>query len=589
MTARRIALDCPDSMPSEGRYSSSGRDSRRSPRIPRWEVRIAVQSMLFLLVGLAVLNLHGISFDLTPWSQVMINEIVDRFHPDPNIQDTAVVLFQEKNLRELGAGYPVSYALQAEVLDAIGSYHPRSVFIDFVFIDERGDSKRLRDSMCNLSTVVDGRLYLAAPLDEEGLAKMAEKFDGCAKFATALVQSDSGVSGVLRYCSGTWGLRECAPLPKDANGTFLDSPAFAMARDRVTGIPPVAAEQMEILWPSGTTTLNRKWMTCDRSESAKARVFARLRHDPLEVKEICPYTNTVSVAHLLGTFDPDVEQAIRGKAVFYGAAFDASGDRVASPTYHDLPGVYLHAMAYDNLVWLDGHYLVVDRPLFQAPISWAAVVDVGVLMALVVFWVGASNVPWPGRLEGWFDPEEPGYSPQGFVVRVVLTIVLLLMVVGLITRGILYSDGTVLLTVVAGYVVYKAIWKDGLALAAIVLIALAVIISYRWLHLGPRNIVGYLAFFEIARHLADHLHDGAQRYLGFRTVEYDGKWGRLRWWTWLLDRLIGVWLRQDGRKRHGSLGAHPQGGRGVAAGGYRPGRAGRVGGRGTVRDQEAPG
>jgi hypothetical protein len=161
-------------MPSEGRYSSSGRDSRRSPRIPRWEVRIAVQSMLFLLVGLAVLNLHGISFDLTPWSQVMINEIVDRFHPDPDLQDTAVVLFQEKNLRELGAGYPVSYAVQAEVLDAIASYRPRSVFIDFVFMDERGDSQRLRDSMCNLSTVVGGRLYLAAPLDEEGLARRGE-------------------------------------------------------------------------------------------------------------------------------------------------------------------------------------------------------------------------------------------------------------------------------------------------------------------------------------------------------------------------------------------------------------------------------
>ena len=42
---------------------------------------------------------------------------------------------------------------------------------------------------------------------------------------------------------------------------------------------------MEILWPSGTTSLNRKWMTCDRSESAKARVFATLSAPILKVEE----------------------------------------------------------------------------------------------------------------------------------------------------------------------------------------------------------------------------------------------------------------------------------------------------------------
>jgi CHASE2 domain-containing sensor protein len=560
-------------------------------------VRAAVQSALFLLVGLVVLNFHGISFDLTPWSQVMINEIVDRIHPDPNLQDVAVILFQEKNLRELGAGYPVSYDVQAEVLDAIASYRPRSVFIDFVFVDDRGDSKRLRDSVCKLSKVVEGRLYLAAPLDRDGLATMAEKFDGCVNFATALVESDSGVSGVLTYCSGSSDLRECKP-PKDGSGAFLDSPAFAMARDRVAGIPPAAAERMEILWPSGTTRLNRKWMKCSQLESTKARaavrarVFARIRHHPLEVKEDCPYTNTVSVAHLLGTFDSDVEGAIRGKAVFYGAAFDASGDRVASPTYHDLPGVYLHAMAYDNLVWLDGHYRVVDRALEEVPISWAAVIDVGVLLALVVLWAATSNVPWPERLEGWFHPDEPGYSPKGFVVRAVLTVVLLLAVGISIARGILPSEGAVLLTAVGSYVIYKAIWKDGLFLVAVVLIALAAIGSSRWLHLGPRNIVGYLAFFELARHLADHLHERARSYVEFRTAKYDAKWGSLARCTWLLDRAIGVWLRQDGRRRHGeSLGARPRGGRGVAvaAGGSRPRGAGRVRGREADRDQEAPG
>src|SRR5262245_56947842 len=37
------------------------------------------------------------------------------------------------------------------------------------------------------------------------------------------------------------------------------------------------------------------------------------------------------------------------------------GDRVISPVYDDLPGVYLHAMAYDNLVTFNGDHKRADR------------------------------------------------------------------------------------------------------------------------------------------------------------------------------------------------------------------------------------
>ena len=56
------------------------------------------------------------------------------------------------------------------------------------------------------------------------------------------------------------------------------------------------------------------------------------------------------MAHLLGSSDDaDVRAAIETRTVFYGAGFQMTGDRVISPGYEELPGVYLHAMAYDNL------------------------------------------------------------------------------------------------------------------------------------------------------------------------------------------------------------------------------------------------
>jgi CHASE2 domain-containing sensor protein len=518
-----------------------------------------VQSALLFLVGMVVLVFHGLTFDLTPWSQVMMNHIVDSIYPDSGQNDTTVVLFQEKNLRELKAGYPVSYTLQAEVFEAIASYGPRAVFIDFVFMD-RGDTEHLLKSMCKLYAVVEGRLFMAAPLDDDKLASMQKMFRGCARLVTALMDPDTGVSGVLTYCTGTWGLRGCEE-GLDRRETFMDSPAVAMARHHVVGIAPEGAERMEILWPSTPSELNRRWMKCDPEQPGVRRLLTRLKHGPLEVKEECAYTNTVSVAHLLGTFDPDVERVIRGKAVFYGASFDASGDRVVSPTYHDLPGVYLHAMAYDNLVSLGGSYKRADRAAWAWP-SWrSAVADIGLLAALVMLWVAAGYASWSRALEAPVTPEESRGLPKAFVDRVAWTMVLVAGVGALIGSGLL-SEAAVLWTVVAGYWGYKVlIRQDGLFLVASVLVAVAAIVSFRVLNLGPRNVVGYLVFFELARHVTAHLDEAARTYVRFReTVTSDRAWGKWARWKWPLDLAIGVWLRGkvEGGEHGYVRGAHSQ-------------------------------
>jgi hypothetical protein len=54
-------------------------------------------------------------------------------------------------------------------------------------------------------------------------------------------------------------------------------------------------------------------------------------------------------------------EALAGKTVFYGGAFYLTSDRVTSPVYEELPGVYLHAMAYDNLVTFGPDYKRADR------------------------------------------------------------------------------------------------------------------------------------------------------------------------------------------------------------------------------------
>ena len=303
---------------------------------------------------------------------------------------------------------------------------------------------------------------------------------------------------------------------------------------------------MEILWPSKTPELNRKWMKCDRQGDPWTRLLARIKRDhPLELKEDCPYTATLSVAHLLGTFDPDVERAIRNKAVFYGAGFDAATDRVISPTYHDLPGVYLHAMAYDNLVSLGKDYKRADRLAWPRPTWRGAMADIGLLVALIVLWVLAGDASRPRPLVDRSAPDEAAQAPKAFVDRLTLTILLGAGALALIRSGKLASEGAVLLTLLVGYWAYKVLLKkDGLFLIASVLMAMAAVGSSYLLNLGPRNVIGYLAFFEITRHLTEHLDRGAKRYIRFREdLPADSEWGIwARWRPWL-DSIIGVWLR----------------------------------------------
>jgi hypothetical protein len=50
------------------------------------------------------------------------------------------------------------------------------------------------------------------------------------------------------------------------------------------------------------------------------------------------------------------KETITGSYVFIGAAIDGAGDTIVSPVHGKLPGVFLHAMALDNLLSFQGRY-----------------------------------------------------------------------------------------------------------------------------------------------------------------------------------------------------------------------------------------
>jgi CHASE2 domain-containing sensor protein len=562
---------------------------------PSSSFRTLVQFAFLAALGALLFNFHGISMHLTPWSQAIVNALV-KYTYDPTGQDqTLVVLFREENLAKLGESFPISYARHAEVLEALSLYEPRAVFVDFAFIDKRPgqDVRPLNEAICALrdANIV---VYLAASPLAAGGGRSDGLRDGLDRscFTPVNVQMDveTGVSGVLTYRACRDVEASCAPAG------LLWTPAFEMAAPQI-GLARPEAQQMEIIWGNRTSGLNESWMDCT-SDGTFVHLRQMLKENPLASKRKCPHTNTISVLHLLGRFDQGLkDRAVKGRTVFYGGSFEMAGDRVISPVFDDLPGVYLHAMAYDNLITFGRDFkraeqrglslsrvvngllllftivllLLVDKPPAVARrlmvrlgtvsprVKWLALaVAVGcvalpaftrtsllAILLLVPLLIGVVAVLHLAATHPERKPSARQFLWSGFLGIAILGGAVLLFL-GVDARyGI---EAALLLVVLPGYFIYKAlVARDVLFVATTVLLIGAAVVSFLPpINLGPRNIVAYVAFFEVARHLMKHADEAARRYFRFRREQPAPEdWGVSAGILKLMDWAFALCLRGD--------------------------------------------
>jgi hypothetical protein len=584
-----------------------------------------------VLIGALLFVFHGIRYYLTPWSQAIINGIVKYSYPHTGQKETTVVLFREENLQQLKEPYPVSYTRHAMVVDALASFEPRAIFIDFVFMDKRDGTDKLQQAICDAQTA-------RIPVYVAAIRPMEDPDFPCAKKVSAQMAPVYAASGVLTYAHriayekrvpadpgpagdksasdkrvGHKRVRDKGVGAKDTEKDtvvvkeFLTTPAFAMA-SALGKLEAGETQDMEIIWGNGVPKVNTKWMAeCARSGSWFAHLVSIFADNPLKTSKLrCPYTRTVSVAHLLlSSNDKELADLVRGKVVFYGAAFDLAGDRVASPVFDELPGVYLHAMAYDNLVTLGKNYKRAEREFLtpslagrQISIPLTGVVDALLLLVTVTIVLLVEEPPLPVQkfrerftqisssrkrlvlglitalvvVAVYFDrsllaalgllllmvaitlldlvppAERPPESLQAFVVRRLLALVVpILAVAAFVTvdRG-LGLEAALLLIAVPGYFLYRVVvGRDMLFAATAVLLVLAsVVLVSPPVNLGPRNVIAYVAFFELARKLLKHADDVAVQYRELRNRHpQDSEWGWARPIMPALDNVFAVCRR----------------------------------------------
>jgi len=573
-------------------------DPVREPQRPSPLARMLIRLSALVLIGAILFVFHGIRYYLDPWSQAIINGIVKYIYPSDGQAETTVVLFREENLRMLKEPYPVSYERHAEILEALSIYHPRAVFLDFVFLDKRSReaTETLRQAICNLREAkIEVYLAVLEPMTRPD-PNEPWVFQ-CAEQVSAQMAPIYAASGVLTYAHGF-----------DVGDKFLPTAAFSMAASKLQ-LEPRAAQDMEIIWGNGVSELNQRWMSeCKRSGTWFSHLVSIFTNNASKmVKLRCPYTQTITVAHLLGSSgDADVARVLENGAVFYGAAFNLTGDRVVSPVFEEMPGVYLHAMAYDNLVTFRNDYKRAERELLipsltgrQISLPLTGVVDalllfvtvailllveepplavqkfrarftqiptsrkwivLGAIIALVMAALAAkaSLLAALGLLLlmiaiTLLDLAPPSERPpvgtlQGFVAQRLLALVLPILAVAafIAVDRWLGLEAALLLIVLPGYFIYKVVVGRDMLFAATsgLLVLAALVLVSPPVNLGPRNVIAYVAFFEVARKLLHHADTVAVEYRKRRDAyPKDEQWGKAAPLMPILDKVFAVCQR----------------------------------------------
>lgn len=368
--------------------------------------------MVFVLVVGFLADLFGLGALTERFTFRTYSLMVAPFHDTTERDNVPVVMIDDRDLRAHDWLWPVSYRNHARILEEILKYSPRSVYMDFLFIDQRDDPtigqlvpvlekyleaeipvylpvlpfKRQRSEFQDLTrTVLATRRQQGLDDEEYVLHKSARASPAYALYLHGCSRGDCGKSGL-------------EPLSEDPESNARQNPR----KD------PRFSKPLQIQWGLVPTGMNKFLDGCKySSEQSTFSVVRDLWSTAIfqgltNAEERCPYMPVISVTNLLHEgFSPDasafVEEAlsdrISGKDIIYGQALVGVSDFVDPPTQPRVSSGYRHAMALENLRSNGDRYLKAETdislPFLPKDAGWAITVTPGTVFLCVLILLSA--------------------------------------------------------------------------------------------------------------------------------------------------------------------------------------------------------
>ena len=307
-----------------------------------------------------------------------------RFSTPPVVkaQDlTTVLLVQDADLERFAEPYPVRYGFWARRLAVLAEYQPRAVFLDIFFIDKRADatldafieegcSLRRAGTPVYIGSLASRGLYTRPEIASASIAladgrtvncftevaipKPADKFDPSAWEYTLVQEPVTNAAGA----PGQKRVAVAAQIYQDLGGKLNLTDAESMAM--IWGAR--AHADNAILQASSAP--HSSTLSCEGEDQHWTKVGLHFLQRMIssnkygkETAAECFYHRTRPMAQLRDAAPVELERIIKGRVVMI--AMDVAGlqDYVYSPVAEmPVPGVFLHAMALDNLLVFGERY-----------------------------------------------------------------------------------------------------------------------------------------------------------------------------------------------------------------------------------------
>jgi hypothetical protein len=363
--------------------SSSREPRQRARRRPLW--RPLASYLLFLGGGVILLRMDPFGFTrLTKfYSQDLLAVAMAGCYPTTadgqcaknGRADTAVVLLRDPDLVAFDEPWPPRYGFHARVLKAIRANKPKALVIDIVFQDERDDP-----TIAALAAELDRYRAEGIPVYAAtfGLDRPLRREVGDRVTPVQVPKKIDPLDRVTRFYDLTTGPPQSQPTA--APMVFRDVCGGCQDGDGCGSRP------IRVFWSSlPEKSWNERWLDCRRRPPFPWWIVQDRGSD---FREDCPSTPALPARILLEPSEDEdaaIEEMLDGSVVFYGAYFHGAADAMNTPLHNDLPAVFLHAAALDNLITLGPAALSHSDPML--PLLDVSLPDFLLLAAIGAFFV----------------------------------------------------------------------------------------------------------------------------------------------------------------------------------------------------------
>ena len=320
------------------------------------------QVLLGLLLScIALLDPFGLSTSSDNASSQWINRITASLYPTTGQKEVVVVLIDDAYLMQNSTFWPLPYAQQSLLFKRLLAYKPKAVFVDLMYSHDH-----------SASDVMDGGQLLANVFERyqrQGIPLLLAN-SGSVRGQNGEANTLASLAGLGQPALVKWSdVGDQYPLAVDTSLGLMETPAMGLYRQycgagmtcrdlpedaaAAHAKPPVAlrwGRELSPLQHLATSVANCSVAGNSLFEQLLQAMFWKIRDSG---QATCAYTLTLKASALEASSPEDralLTRMLSDKLVLVGAQITSAGDLIQTPVHGLLPGVYLHAMALDNLI-----------------------------------------------------------------------------------------------------------------------------------------------------------------------------------------------------------------------------------------------